>query len=129
MDSAHCSSCGAPFTGIACPRCDRPLCPAHVPRPWCEECEREFLEQRNRLRLRWWFLVPFLAPFTYLLVHLGPLWRGEMHRLPGRAFTGHPFSDVLAVVLVAGLLLGGTVAGLRQLLFRWRFAHGGRRGE
>jgi len=122
--SATCTVCEQSSMGITCPRCGRPLCPAHActSPPWCEACEEEYLARRGRLGLRWWFLVPFAAVWTFFLLNLGPLWRGEILNWGGKEFTGHPFSDVAALSLVAGILFGGFVAGLRTMIFRAWFS-------
>ena len=105
---------------LSCRRCNKPLHSTRSPswEGWCAECESEFIAKRNILKLHWWFLLPFLISLSYFAINIKPLWYGEIHRMGGRQFTGHPFSDVLVVSVVGGILLGGLVAGIRFMLFR-----------
>jgi hypothetical protein len=117
-----CTACGhEPVT--RCRRCLDLLCAAHAPAggSLCNRCEQDYTTRRNGLKLWRWFVIPFALPWLYVVFHFQALWSGSMLRLGGRQFTGHPFSDVTIVTLVAGLLLGGLVAGVRIVLFKHRF--------
>jgi hypothetical protein len=109
----------APIT--VCPRCHVQLCAEHMPvgTALCHRCEAEKAAQRSALRLWPWYLIPFLLPFSYVIVNFVDLWFG---REVGRGFTGHPFSNVVVLSLIVGLLMGGLATGLRIAWFNATFA-------
>lgn len=115
-----CVSCAAPGI-VRCRRCDDVLCAAHAPLAGrlCLACEAAYVQARARLRLWPWFFAPFLGCFSYLVLNLRALLAAGGY--PGKGFTGHPFSDTLIYSVIAGVLFGSLVAGLRVAVFKWRF--------
>jgi hypothetical protein len=87
----------------------------------CLDCEQVYHRRRMKSRLGLWFFVPFLLPWTFIVVNFTGLWHGTTLNLGGRDFTGHPFSNAVIITFFVSLLLGGLVAGLRVVLMRLRF--------
>jgi hypothetical protein len=123
MTNQACSICGNPSLDFHCPRCCRPLCPAHAlpARTRCSDCELEYISRRNKRRLSFWFLVPFALTWLCFL----PAFRWAYgagcvggYRAPT---TGHPFSDLLWMVTLISIAVGGSFIGVRLLWLRRRF--------
>jgi hypothetical protein len=119
---ASCRAC--PSGQEVCRRCARRLCIEHTPfgGDACVECEVEYFESRDGLLLEVWFLIGFALPWILLAAMHTSLPSGSMRAGGGRAFTtGVPLLDVAVMAMVAAILLGASVRGLRVWLHRLAF--------
>ena len=107
-----------------CPRCHARLCLDHgtLPGDACNECELEYHESRDGLKLNLWFLAGFALPwivFAGILDKL-PSWSARSGGI--RAITtGIPMLDCIIMFSVVAVIAGKGAMGLRSAFHRNAF--------